>query len=92
MFFLDKSHRLQEAVVDSDVPSVNIRRTIDPVRGREGEGGRERERRERGREGERGEEGREREREKRGEGILLLSSLFLGPYTSIRSDSNENCS
>uniref|UniRef100_A0A1X7T760 CBS domain-containing protein n=1 Tax=Amphimedon queenslandica TaxID=400682 RepID=A0A1X7T760_AMPQE len=31
VFFLDKSHRLQEAVVDSDVPSVNIRGTIDPA-------------------------------------------------------------
>ena len=32
VFFLDKSHRLQEAVVDSDAPSVNMRETIDPVR------------------------------------------------------------
>ena len=36
VFFLDKSHRLQEAIVDGDIPSVNIRGTIDPVRGREG--------------------------------------------------------
>ena len=34
VFFLDKSHRLQEAVVDSDAPSVNMRETIDPVRDR----------------------------------------------------------
>ena len=76
VFFLDKSHRLQEAVVDGDIPSVNIRGTIDPVRGRgrgregEGEGG--------GRE--RGEGGGERRRTM----ILLLSSSpLLGSYTSI---------
>ena len=31
VFFLDSAHRLSQAAINSDIPSVNIRGVMDPV-------------------------------------------------------------